>query len=117
MTAITEVAINVFGEKGDSIIEGEIRDFKSTYKNNSLYMSVDILSKGNSAIKISYLVKEKNRKIADGKLGNSLRNGENNIKKIVPLKIEGLNLEDLTITLFDQNNNILYQNFLIKNKI
>lgn len=107
LKVITEVAVNVFGENGKTEVAGEIKKFNSYYKNGSLYMNADVLSKGNTALKINYIIKDRNKKIAEGRMGISLRTGENRIEKIIPLDIT--NLKNIKIILSEQNEKILHE--------
>lgn len=107
LKVITEVAVNVFGESGKTEAAGEIKKFNSYYKNGSLYMNADVLSKGNTALKINYIIKGGNKKIAEGRMGTSLRTGENRIEKVIPLDIT--KLKNIKIVLSEQNGKILYE--------
>ncbi len=76
-------------------------------------MTADVLSEGNTALKINYIIKEGNKKISQGKFGNSLRTGENRISKEILFDSES-DLKNLKIILLEQNNKILYENYINK---
>lgn len=110
---ITEAAVNVFGRAGNVSLKGKIKNFKYNLKNGKLYMTADVLSEGNTALKINYIIKEGNKKISQGKFGNSLRTGENRISKEILFDSES-DLKNLKIILLEQNNKILYENYINK---
>lgn len=109
LKVVTEVAVNVFGEIGNIETAGEIKKFNSYYKGGLLYMNAEVLSKGNTALKINYTIKSGNKKLAEGRFGISLRTGESRIEKEVPLDTAELKLKDLKIILSEQNGKILYE--------
>lgn len=109
LTMITEAAVSVFGETGDVSVKGEIKNFKHSLKDGRLYMTADVLSEGNTSLKIDYIIKNGNKKIAQGKFGNSLRMGENKISKEILFDTLGLDLKKLKIILQEQKGRILYE--------
>lgn len=114
---ITETVINVFGETEDTEIRGQMKNFKYKYKDSKLYMTADVVSEGNTSLKINYLIKNGNKKIYEGKFGNSLRTGENKIIKEIPFEISNelkSNSEKLKIIFTEQNKKILYESDLSK---
>lgn len=110
MELITEVAINISGKNGKSKILGEIKKIISEYNNDgSLYIEAEILSKGNTALKIDYVIKNENKEVVKGRLGNSLRTGENKIGKEISLDMTKIKSKELKLILLEQNKKILYE--------
>ena len=77
-------------------------------------MTADVLSEGNTALKINYIIKDGKKKISQGKFGNSLRTGESEISKEIIFDNSELDLKNLKIILLEQNNKILYENYINK---
>lgn len=107
---ITELAIAVKGNIGKEKIDGSIKDVKVNYRNDFLDTNTKVLSTGNTAIKIYYLVQDENgNEISSGKYGNSLRQGE----KILNNKIKVGNIKNkkIKLILFNQKEKILFENY------
>ena len=114
LNMITEAAVNIFGKIGNVSVKGKIKDFKYNLKKGKLYMTADVLSEGNTALKINYIIKDGNKKISQGKFGNSFRTGESKISKGILFNDSELNLKNLKIILLEQNNKVLYEGYLNK---
>lgn len=114
---ITEVAINVSGVKGKSEISGEVKKVVSKYDGSYLYVNADVLSKGNTALVIDYIIKNEGKEIVRGRLGRSLRTGESNIEKEIPLDITKIKSPKLKIILLEQNKKMLYEEEKVELKV
>lgn len=105
---ITELAIGVVGHIGKGNIDGSIKDVKVNYRDNYLDINAKVLSKGNTSMKIYYLIQDENgNEISSGKYGNSLRNGENILNNRI--NVGNIKGKDIKLILFNQKEKIIFQ--------
>ena len=104
---VTELGISVYGVAGEEILKGRIENFKANYKDNVLGIRFDSISEGNTSIKYRYMIEDsKGKVLAEGRAGNSLRNGKNKIG-IALTEIDDFKGKNIKIKILDQKNNIL----------
>ncbi|MDU1910502.1 fimbria/pilus periplasmic chaperone [Fusobacterium sp.] len=104
---ITEVAIGVSGIIGKTIVDGTIENIKISYSGKILSIEADTISKGNTAMKINYILENESGKIiAEGRFGTSARTGEKNLS--ITIETPELNSKKIKLILKNQNDEILY---------
>lgn len=104
---VTELGISVYGITGDEILKGRIENFKLTCKNNVLGISFDSISEGNTSIKYRYLIEDsRGKNLAEGRVGNSLRNGKTKIG-VALTEINDFKGKNIKVKILDQKNNLL----------
>lgn len=103
---ITEIGVPVSVIKGKSVVDGFVSNVKINYKNEKIFFDLDLISKGNTALKLYYEILEGKKILSNGKLGTSKRNGKKHISESVEIKnLKGKNIK---IILKNQNDKIIY---------
>lgn len=107
LTFITEVAIGVSGIKGKPVIDGTVQDIKAAYDGKLLSLQCNTISKGNTAMRINYVLENENGNIiSEGRLGTSARTGEKKLS--ANIEIPELKAKKIKLILKNQDNKIIY---------
>ena len=107
LTFITEVAIGVSGIKGKPVIDGTAQNIKVSYAEQILSLKCDTTSKGNTAMRIDYVLENESGKvISEGRLGTSARTGEKKLS--TSIEAPELKGKKVKLILKDQNNKTIY---------
>ena len=105
---LAEISIPVYGRGKNINAVGEITKVKCYKRNNDLKVTVEVVSHGNARLKLKYILENMdNKKIAEGKLGNSAREGNKIITTIIPLEKSNINKSKLTI--LDSKDKVYYK--------
>lgn len=104
---VTELGISVYGTLGEENLKGKIENFKLNYKDKVLGIKFDSISEGNCSYKYRYIVEDlKGNILAEGRAGNSLRNGRVNMGFVLT-ETENFVGKNIKVKILDQKNNVL----------
>lgn len=105
---LAEISIPVYGKGQNIEVAGEITKLNYFKRGNSLQIDATVVSKGNSALKLSYSLEDRaNGKLYQGKLGNSSRTGESLVSAAVYL--ENKNMHSALLTIRDETGKVYYK--------
>lgn len=105
---LAEISIPVYGKGNNVNVSGEITKLNYFKRGDSLQMDVTVVSKGNSALKLSYTLEDRaTGKLYQGKLGNSSRTGESLVSAAVYL--ENKNMHSALLTIRDETGKVYYK--------
>ncbi len=105
---LAEISIPVYGKGNNVNVSGEITKLNYFKRGNSLQIDATVVSKGNSAIKLSYSLEDRaTGKLYQGKLGNSSRTGESLVSAAVYL--ENKNMHSALLTIRDETGKVYYK--------
>ncbi|MBR8700292.1 hypothetical protein IX317_000081 [Fusobacterium sp. DD29] len=105
---LAEISIPVYGMGNNVNVSGEITKLNYFKRGNSLQMDATVVSKGNSALKLSYSLEDRaTGKVYQGKLGNSSRTGESLVSAAVYL--ENKNMHSALLTIRDETGKVYYK--------
>ena len=105
---LAEISIPVYGKGNNVNVSGEITKLNYFKRGDSLQMDATVISKGNSAIKLSYSLEDRaTGKLYQGKLGNSSRTGESLVSAAVYL--ENKNMHSALLTIRDETGKVYYK--------
>lgn len=106
---ITEMAIPVYSDVGNIIIDGKIKDVQLINKNKNLTIKSKTISNGNSSIHLMYSLNILDTKEEiSGTLGCTARNGEKDIDLVLSSKND-LNNKKYTFEIYDESGKIYYK--------
>ncbi|WP_443864222.1 fimbria/pilus periplasmic chaperone [Fusobacterium ulcerans] len=108
LNVITEIAIGIYGQKGDPILKGNLSNVKLDYNTDSILLTASSFSEGNTSLKFSYNLKVQGSDAeASGLLGISAREGNKDFNLITQL---GPNLKGkkAKLVITDQNGKVYY---------
>ena len=95
------------GIKGKPVIDGTVQDVKATYAGKVLSLQCNTISKGNTAMRINYILENENGNIiSEGRFGTSARSGEK--KLFTNIEIPELKAKKIKLILKNQDNKIIY---------
>lgn len=105
---LAEISIPVYGKGNNVNVSGEITKLNYFKRGDSLQMDATVVSKGNSALKLSYTLEDRaTGKLYQGKLGNSSRTGESLVSAAVYL--ENKNMHSALLTIRDETGKVYYK--------
>lgn len=114
---LTELGISVYGISGKEELKGKIENFQLEYNKNILRIKFDSISEGNTSFKYKYIIEdEKGKNLAEGKAGNSLRNGKTNIVLNLT-KTDTFKGKNIKVKILDQNDKLLKEKSIKINAI
>lgn len=108
LNVITEIAIGIYGQKGDPILKGNLSNVKLDYNTDSILLIASSFSEGNTSLKFSYSLKVQGSDAeASGLLGISAREGNKDLSLSTQL---GPNLKGkkAKLVITDQNGKVYY---------
>lgn len=112
VSVLTELGISIYGAKGEQIVKGKLENVKIKSEKETLYFSGDAISEGNTSIKFRYQVESKGDILAEGRVGNSPRNGKTPLTLSLG-KFKGMSGKEVIVKIFDQNDKLYFQKNMI----
>ena len=105
---LAEISIPVYGKGNNVNVSGEIIKLNYFKRGDSLQIDATVVSKGNSALKLSYSLEDRaTGKVYQGKLGNSSRTGESLVSAAV--YVENKNMHSALLTIRDETGKVYYK--------
>ena len=105
---LAEISIPVYGKGNNVNVSGEITKLNYFKRGDSLQIDATVVSKGNSALKLSYSLEDRaTGKLYQGKLGNSSRTGESLVSAAVYL--ENKNMHSALLSIRDETGKVYYK--------
>ena len=113
VSILTELGISIYGHTGEQILKGSLEDMQLISKNNYIFLKGNAISEGNTSLKFAYRIEAEGGKIlAEGKFGNSARNGKTPIALNLGQFPEMVG-KKVTVKIFDQGEKLYYKKEVI----